>query len=481
MSDDAGNPAKQVFLRKNDTQAPTDTDHPFHDDAFGDREQCADNLTRMLQGIQQPFVLSINAPWGGGKTFFIKRWRQALHNEGFFTLYHNAWEDDFSANPLLSFVGELHEQLNAEHSVLGNNDQKTLAKKAMNAAGELAALGIYGTAEFVTSGAFGKAIQHLDNAQTENDIHEKAAQLRDSALWEHIAIKRAVNECKDSLSSLAESLPARPLVFFVDELDRCRPSYAVSFLEHIKHIFSAPKVVFILGVAKTQLVGAVQGVFGGGIDGEKYLRRFIDLDFNIPRPNTDRFCEQLWKELGYDSLFSPNTEIKEAVLGTGSVMSHHYCLDLRTIEQCFIRIRAVQAGYRADAFLWHVFTVVMLFVRFGDRVLYDRIIGQSGSPKELINALWPILPKEELEDKTRSARVIAAAAGAFADHPDIEENIQNWKETAERAKTERDRDAREIEILDALDHLWARQRRTHCRRFREDALKALEFADRFET
>ncbi len=38
------------------------------------------------------------------------------------------------------------------------------------------------------------------------------------------------------------------LVIIIDELDRCKPDFALNVLEIIKHCFQVPNVYFILGV-----------------------------------------------------------------------------------------------------------------------------------------------------------------------------------------------------------------------------------------
>src|SRR5690606_14014056 len=74
---------------------------------------------------------------------------------------------------------------------------------------------------------------------------------------EYAKKKKSISDFKQSLSKFIEnSSGGKPLIFFVDELDRCRPNYAVSILEQIKHFFSVPNIVFVLSIDKGQLGGA---------------------------------------------------------------------------------------------------------------------------------------------------------------------------------------------------------------------------------
>jgi len=77
------------------------------------RAESVDNLTKLIKTISQPFVLSINSPWGTGKTTFINLWRKKLKQEKIYTIYYNAWESDYSHEPLLSFISEVNGQISA--------------------------------------------------------------------------------------------------------------------------------------------------------------------------------------------------------------------------------------------------------------------------------------------------------------------------------------------------------------------------------
>lgn len=59
----------------------------------------------------------------------------------------------------------------------------------------------------------------------------------------------AIEEFRSILSKLAQEAfeeKNKPLVFIVDELDRCKPTYALELIEKIKHLCSVKHVVFVL-------------------------------------------------------------------------------------------------------------------------------------------------------------------------------------------------------------------------------------------
>src|SRR3989338_1346594 len=80
--------------------------NPFAEDQL-ERKQSAEVLTQFISTIREPFVLAIDSPWGTGKTTFINMWLRFLKKEAFPCLYFNAWENDFTDDPLVSFIGEM--------------------------------------------------------------------------------------------------------------------------------------------------------------------------------------------------------------------------------------------------------------------------------------------------------------------------------------------------------------------------------------
>lgn len=67
-------------------------------------------------------------------------------------------------------------------------------------------------------------------------------------------------------------------MFFIDELDRCRPTFAIELLERIKHLFDIQNIVFVLSIDKEQLEASTAAAYGSAINAPEYLRRFIDLE-----------------------------------------------------------------------------------------------------------------------------------------------------------------------------------------------------------
>ncbi|MCU7614291.1 KAP family NTPase [Chryseobacterium sp. GMJ5] len=258
------------------------------------REVYAINLTKIIKTYNRGMVIAIDNRWGTGKTTFIEMWRRLLHlNEyGYKTVYFNAWENDFEDEPLTALLGELT-TLQAKSS--------TTFKGVIQAASNFATDVIpvigksiatkYLTVEGVDmiEGTL-KGSMNLMNKLVDNYTEKKQS------------LKDFRNELEISISSLS---PEKPVIFFVDELDRCRPNYAVSILEKIKHFFNVNNIIFILAIDKKQLGYAINGVYNSdNIDVGNYLKKFFDIEYTLPTPLNSDYIKYLFNHYQIDLYFS---------------------------------------------------------------------------------------------------------------------------------------------------------------------------------
>ncbi len=101
-------------------------DDPFAEDIL-ERKESAEILTQFISTIKEPYVLAIDSAWGTGKTTFIQMWSQLLKNNGYPCIYINAWENDFSDDPLVSLIGEIDAGIK---DIKPEKSLKTKAKKS---------------------------------------------------------------------------------------------------------------------------------------------------------------------------------------------------------------------------------------------------------------------------------------------------------------------------------------------------------------
>jgi hypothetical protein len=105
---------------------------------------------------------------------------------------------------------------------------------------------------------------------------------------------RKFREALSSLSLQAESRESpKPVIFIIDELDRCRPDYALSFIESVKHFFSVPNVHFLLLCQMDQLSASIRARYGAEIDADIYLEKFVHARVSFPVPEEHEYKNQI--------------------------------------------------------------------------------------------------------------------------------------------------------------------------------------------
>ncbi|MGO4912046.1 KAP family P-loop NTPase fold protein [Leeuwenhoekiella sp. W20_SRS_FM14] len=313
---------------------PDDGSDPFINCKL-DRKPYAEALTNVVSTYADGFVMAVNNEWGAGKTTFIKMWKQQLKNEGFETLYFNAWENDFQDDVIIALLSELEE--------LKNEAEARFDSVLKNAATFLRKV-----APAVIKGAASKAIG--DEAVTE--IVEAVTTYTTEEVEEELKAfsekKKGIQDFRKSLEAFVKKVDSKkPVVFFIDELGRCRPDYAVRVLERIKHLFSVPGIVFVLSIDKEQLGHAVCGYYGSdNINAAEYLRRFIDLEFNIPEANQLQYIEYLLEYYDFKSFTNksfrqvpPYSNDQSRLRNISKMLFSQEEFKLRLLHKCFARIR----------------------------------------------------------------------------------------------------------------------------------------------
>lgn len=297
-------------------------------------------LTNLITKVSGNYTLAINDQWGRGKTTFVRMWEASLKQEGYQTIYLNAWENDIVSEPLVCILGEilplitdnsLKEKL-LEHSTPLFKNWKKLVPEIVKALAML------------LSPAFGD----LSKEATDSLINAP----EDSLKKEIEGYKKQQAEIQQFKQNLAECIQKKcekkPLIFIVDELDRCRPDYAVDLLEKVKHFFSVEGIVFVLSIDKDQLVSSIKGRYGSeSIDGNAYLKRFIDFEYIPKEPDMEKFCTYLYHYMGMDEFMESrrrfeetmNVREKDLFLSVAAELYTQKRLSLRDAERMFSHIR----------------------------------------------------------------------------------------------------------------------------------------------
>lgn len=350
------------------------------------RKAEAEHLTTYLQNLYRDkqgqsatntFVLNINAEWGFGKTFFLEKWREQLIEQGYLVAGFDAWATDFSNEPLLSFISEVSDYLS------GASDRSPETKEAFNTfkktffsiAKGLAPL----AAEVIVKKATGFGLDELGEEINSSGADEeveggeenlatamsKLAKIATSAaLSDYSGKKEGIKKFKQSLTALIEGFVSQgiqlPIFIFVDELDRCRPSYAIELLESIKHLFGIEGLYFVVATDSEQLCHAIRSVYGESFDSQKYIKRFFDLDYQFPLPDNRDYASYLFRQTNIDeAFFVPNEMIDGHLSSVFSDLSQYFKLTLRDQKQVFELIKACALSHGNDHKL-HLIPLMLL-------------------------------------------------------------------------------------------------------------------------
>ena len=373
-------------------------DDPFARDLL-ERREAAEVLTRIVSRIEGPCVVALDAPWGYGKTTFLTMWEHWLRQHDFPVVAFNAWETDFTGQPFLALSTELTQELQAYRT--GSVVQSFKKFKAAT-----------GT---VLQVALPKLVGEIPlvGSATEATLNLIPAFAGAASADEYQTTKEAIREFRESLTHLAQKLvasePNKPLIVMIDELDRCRPSYAVELLEVAKHFFAVDNVVFVLAVNRAELIHSVKALYGAGFCAEDYLRRFFDLDFQLPDPDRVRFVEDLLETTQLATALD-NSE-KGAELPAAKDLLKAFLgspeLSLRQVQQAAHRLGLVLALLPAGTALFALAAVIAIVLRTFNFAVYQRFIDGQATDEEVADTVFKLAGTKSLR-QNKDGEVIEA-------------------------------------------------------------------------
>lgn len=221
-------------------KAIIDETEPFKHALF-DRKEFAQSVTGLLRNVSEGLVIFVNAPWGEGKTTFAQMWSADLRRQKFNVIYFDAYAADYFDDPFVSFSGEILELID-KHFAKANGlaaPRREFKKTAVEIGKRLAGLAVKVGLKAATLGAVESAhVAELKGISSDiaSGISEIGADIIEKKIEGYTAEKDALKSFKQSLAQLAGVVRKEqgfPLTVIVDELDRCRPDFALGLLEKV--------------------------------------------------------------------------------------------------------------------------------------------------------------------------------------------------------------------------------------------------------
>ena len=411
-------------------------DDPFRSDLL-DRRESAEVLTNILASVEGPCVLAVDAAWGNGKTTFLEMWSRHLHNEGFPVVRFNAWETDFSEDPFIALSTELTEGLDG----LGLDGSP--AKKLAH-----------------TKAVAEKVVRHVVPAvirAATSGVVDIAPMLKaDERLSAFRKAKGSLDDFKialrDMAKAVAEAKEGLPLVVTIDELDRCRPSYAVELLEVAKHLFSVDGIVFVLAVNRAQLSHSVTALYGNNFDADEYLKRFIDLDFQLPFPDRRKFVSAAIEQVDIRKYFERTQDrgVRSNYSLVNDMLTLFFSipeLNLRQIAQSVHRIGLILASLANNERAFALGAVVALVLRTLDSELYREFTLGEKTDLEVANSLFSHIGEDWLLGEHNRILFEAAIIIGYLEILGVDMDI-GWQQKIDSPLLSHYREAMETEVSD---------------------------------
>ena len=362
-----------------------------------DRSVVSKKLSELLETIENPLVISLDDKWGSGKTYFLKRWVTAHRKENggnATTVYFDAFESDYLSDPLVAIITALSARIPDKQQSTVRKWKGVASKLAKPAFGLALSLATFGAKQYLDE--IGDVIADASDAEARDAAEHLWNAERDR--------KDAVDMFKKLLAELTEST-ASPIVIVIDELDRCRPDYALSVLEVIKHFFNVPKVHFVLGVNGNALENSVRARYGADIDAESYLRKFISVSFSLPRmvgPHGDqnvvaRYAIKLASEMNLPDSLAPRC------INLLSCVSKVNDVSLRDVGKILSKVALVPSDVSTTTTLtgWIDTLCILIVASVIDPKLHRKLSTAKASEDEVRNFLGAFrnLTIEKIDDK----------------------------------------------------------------------------------
>ncbi len=340
MTDNSEGNQRQIILQM--VPAVTNDKPSFSGDQLN-RKGFAEQLTNYIDRLREGTVIAIDAPWGEGKTWFGCNWQHMLKERGHKALFLDTFAHDYVEDPFLVLSAQILNVLKKSDDPSGDLTDKAVAvAKALIPVGTTIAVNI--AARWLLGAPdFSEAIRSALVAGVDASEPGLSDAIK-KKLTHYQKEKASIEAFRSKLAEFCKQQD-KPVVFFIDELDRCRPPFAVQTIERIKHFFEVPNLVFVLLLNRAQLEKAICGIYGA-IDAPRYLGKFISLTFRFPRDTmpatlasqrTRQYVDHVLKRYG----FSDNQ--KDLALGRHtlaitfsdgfSAIAEHFGMSLRDIEQ----------------------------------------------------------------------------------------------------------------------------------------------------
>ncbi len=261
------------------------TDHPIDGsdekpDLLG-REQYASNIGKalLLKKDAPGIVASIEGEWGYGKTSFLylikKHFKSLPDKKRPIIVDFNPWMVSGAENLVQEFLVQL-----ASGIGISDDDEKvqSAAKQVLSYSKVFAALRFIPGAEPWASMVQGAMESIGDAAESMGKLKE-------------LSIEDKRNKAIEAISILN-----KPIIVFIDDIDRLPPNEVFDTVRLVKAVADFPRVSFVLAYEPIYVSGALKKF--GIKDGLAYMEKIVQWKINLPIINSNDIERLINQELG---------------------------------------------------------------------------------------------------------------------------------------------------------------------------------------
>lgn len=339
--------------------------------------------------VEGSLVVALSSKFGSGKSTFLRMWSSAIEASDSarkpLVISLNAWESDYNGDPLFAIVSALAEVV---------RKQGEAADTLLDAARDF---GWFATAigsQIATNVTGIDPVAAGEVAEKKKAARLNSIQAPVDAFSLYEGRKKAMAALREAIRGIVASASPRAL-FLVDELDRCRPDYAISYLDTIKHLFDTKGAVFVLAADRLQLENSAKTAFGSGLDFEEYYRKFVHREVELP-PISDNGYARLAQAYVHDYLEREGSrfcflELDSYRVNNISELIGALKLTPRQIQEVFRTLGHIfetTEGNRGKLF-WGlgVGSIAMAAFRIGAPKIFDALGHESLDPIDAANFL----------------------------------------------------------------------------------------------
>lgn len=244
-------------------------------------KELIENRDYYKENSQNGISILINGSWGSGKTTFINDLcKDSELDKAYKIIKYDSFEYDFYDNPYIPLFSFLHDKLKISIDVdrLTKITSKQIGKVLLNTS--------YIVINTLFKIKFGK---NLDDFKRQMEEVKKNFDEDNDVYKEFKDLEKIKNDIKKAIQVKAKS---KPIIFAIDELDRCNPTFAIGTLEILKYFLDIKNFIIILSLDEKQLQESVKTIYGQGMNSDIYFSKFFDYKFNLNRLTFSKILDQ---------------------------------------------------------------------------------------------------------------------------------------------------------------------------------------------